>query len=333
MRMTKYLSLSAVAFLFVAIVSCANSHKVRQTEEGTKEEIPVPTFNADSAFVFVKAQTDFGPRVPNTEAHKACAAYLAAQLEKYGAKVIVQQADLVAWNGTILKARNIIGSYLPEKKKRILLCAHWDSRPYADNDPDERNHRTPIVGANDGASGTGILLEIARQIRMKQPALGIDIIFFDAEDYGTPQFEKDNKEDTWCLGAQYWARRPHVADYKARFGILLDMVGGKRATFYYEGFSKETASTPMKCIWKEAERAGYGNYFVKRNGGYVTDDHYYVYRFARIPCVNIIHYEPDNRQSSFGSTWHTLEDDMSHIDVNTLKAVGQTVMNVIYKEQ
>ena len=138
---------------------------------------------------------------------------------KFGAKVYNQYADLIAYDGTILKSRNIIGAYKPESKKRILLCAHWDSRPYADNDPDPKNHHTPILGVNDGASGVGVLLEIARQIQKEQPALGIDIVFFDSEDYGIPEFyDGKYKQDTWCLGSQYWARTPHVQNYNARYG-------------------------------------------------------------------------------------------------------------------
>ena len=160
---------------------------------------------------------------------------------------------MIAYDGTILKSRNIIGAYKPESKKRILLCAHWDSRPYADNDPDPKNHHTPILGVNDGASGVGVLLEIARQIQKEQPALGIDIVFFDSEDYGIPEFyDGKYKQDTWCLGSQYWARTPHVQNYNARYGILLDMVGGKDATFYYEGYSARTARSEMKKIWKKA---------------------------------------------------------------------------------
>ena len=193
---------------------------------------------------------------PNTEAHRKCGDYLAAQLEKFGAKVYNQHADLVAYNGTILKSRNIIGAYQPENKKRVMLCAHWDSRPYADQD-EKSNHQKPIDGANDGASGVGVLLEIARQIQQQAPQVGIDLIFFDSEDYGTPDFyEGTYKPDTWCLGSQYWGRIPHVPDYKARFGILLDMVGGKNATFYYEAFSKQTANNAMKKIWKMADHSG-----------------------------------------------------------------------------
>ncbi len=328
-------ALAALALLTgSALISCGsskeNSNRTEETE--TQTLIQAPAFNADSAYAYIDAQVKFGPRVPNSPAHKACGNYLASQLERFGAKVYNQYADLMAYNGAILKARNIIGAYKPDTKKRVMLCAHWDSRPYADQD-DEKYHHTPIDGANDGASGVGVLLEIARQIQLQAPAVGIDIVFFDAEDYGIPDFYKGPyKPDTWCLGSQYWGRIPHVSDYKARFGILLDMVGAKGAAFYYEGFSARTANNVMKKIWNTAERLGYGQYFIKQEGGEVTDDHVYVNRFRGIPCVDIIHYDIQGN-TGFNPTWHTTDDTIENIDKATLQAVGQTVMEVIYNEK
>ncbi len=324
-----------VLLFVLTVVSCGSSPRQGDNTDMAEEEtVKAPAFNADSAYSYMQAQTDFGPRVPNTEAHRACGDYLAAMLERFGAKVYNQYADLTAYDGTLLKARNIIGAYQPDNRKRILLCAHWDSRPYADNDADPKNYRTPIDGANDGASGVGVLLEIARQIQQESPALGIDIVFFDAEDYGTPQFHTGRyTADSWCLGAQYWARMPHVQGYNARYGILLDMVGGEGGSFYYEGYSDRTARSEMRRIWKKAQEAGYESYFVRKDGGEVTDDHVYVHKLARTPCVDIINSDADDPQSSFGPTWHTVNDTMEHIDRNTLKAVGQTVMEVIYNEQ
>ena len=315
-------------------MACSNNSKSATAEsEGKKPEkvVNVPQFDADSAYHYVKAQVDFGPRVPNTEAHKACGEYLAKKLEQFGAKVYNQKVDLIAYDGTMLKARNIIGAYKPESKKRIALFSHWDSRPWADADPDAKNRHTPILGANDGASGVGVLLEIARQIQQQQPELGIDIIFVDAEDYGTHQdYKGDHKEESWALGAQYWARNPHVQNYNARFGILLDMVGAKDATFFYEGYSEQWAKDINRKVWKAANNLGYGRYFVKERGTTVTDDHLFVYQYARIPTVDIIQY---SEETGFYENWHTLKDDMDGIDRNTLKAVGQTVMEVIYKER
>ena len=181
MRIKKLIIVPTLLLALTGVVACGSSKKSDNTQSVDKKVvIKAPTFDADSAFAYVKAQTDFGPRVPNTQAHRDCGNYLAHQLEKFGAKVYNQYADLEAWDGTILKARNIIGAFNPDNKKRVMLCAHWDRRPYADYDADEKNHKKPIDGANDGASGVGVLLEIARQILKEAPTVGIDIIFFDA---------------------------------------------------------------------------------------------------------------------------------------------------------
>lgn len=255
--------------LFVAMVACSNKSRNNADSEGKQPQstVNVPQFDADSAYQYVKAQVDFGPRVPNTAAHRACGEYLVKKLEQFGATVYSQQVDLIAYDGTLLKARNIIGSYKPETKKRILLLSHWDSRPWADADPDEKNRHTPILGANDGASGVGVLLEIARQLHKQQPELGIDIVLVDAEDYGPHQsYEGTHKEEQWALGSQYWAQNPHVQGYNARFGILLDMVGAKDATFLYEGYSEEFAKGINRKVWNTANNLGYGRYFVKEEG-------------------------------------------------------------------
>jgi hypothetical protein len=328
--------MAASMLVLLSAFSCGGgtkaSGKTGETEENKGgATVQVPTFNADSAYQYVKRQVDFGPRVPNTKEHVACGNYLAAQLEAFGAKVTNQYAELIAYDGTLLKARNIIGSYRPETKKRIALFAHWDTRPWADNDPDPKNHRTPLLGANDGASGVGVLLEVARQLQRQLPDLGIDLLFFDAVDGGAPQFYKgEHKEEYWCLGSQYWARNPHVQGYNARFGILLDMVGGPGSAFLKEGYSEQFAKDINKKVWKAAARLGYGSTFVDERGGYVTDDHLFVNRDARIKTVDIIPYNPDG---DFTDTWHTLADNMEHIDRGTLQRVGQTVLEVIYKEK
>ncbi|MEG1685002.1 MAG: M28 family peptidase [Bacteroides sp.] len=330
-----YLIMVCGFLLFLCLACGANGGKA--TSKQTKESaiIKAPEFNADSAYSYIKDQVDFGYRVPNTKEHVACGDFLANKLAAHGATVINQYATLTAYDGTPLKARNIIGSYNPEMKKRVVLFAHWDTRPWADNDKDETKHHTPILGANDGASGVGVLLEIARQLgKQQQPTIGIDLIFFDAEDYGTPQFyEGEHTEESWCLGSQYWARFPHVQGYNARFGILLDMVGGKGATFLQEGYSNEFAKSIVKKVWNKANDIGYGTYFINRKGGYVTDDHLFVNRIAKIPTIDIIPTDETDEQSSFGSFWHTENDTMDVIDKATLKAVGQTVMEVIYNEK
>lgn len=295
-----------------------------------------PLFSGDSAWHFVKQQTLFGPRVPNTTAHTACKEYLLATLNAFGATVTRQDATLMAFDGTPLKATNIIASYYPEKTSRVLLCAHWDSRPWADYDPDPANHKRPVMGANDGASGVGVLLEIARVLGQvsadQQPNVGIDIVLFDAEDYGTPTwYEGVHTENSWGLGSQHWAKQAKAAGYMAKYGILLDMVGDSNPLFLWEHYSLQHAQSVVGKVWSMAGSLGYNHLFQPRRGGAVTDDHLFVYRLSGIPCINIIDYDP-TRMHGFVDYWHTLYDTLDKIDPKTLEAVGSTVLKVILSE-
>ena len=293
-----------------------------------------PAFNADSAYLFCQQQCDFGPRTMNSKAHDNCGQWIISKFEGYGMTVVPQECELKGYDGTILHSTNIIASYKPELTDRILLCAHWDSRPWADNDPDEANWKKPVMAANDGASGVAVMLEIARLISPDSLSFGIDFICFDAEDYGFPQWETTNDPgNTWALGAQYWAENPHVTGYKARYGILLDMVGGQGAQFYQEIMSKHYAKHIVDKVWRAASVVGYGSSFPMTEGGAITDDHIPVNTTAQIPCIDIIPYYPNCEQSSFGPTWHTLNDDMAHLDKNTLLAVGQTIIQVLFSER
>ena len=319
----------------MALCSCGQRSSNAQPETVTEVKqatTTAPSFNADSAYAYIDRQVSFGHRVPNMPGHKACGDYLAAKLKRFGAQVYEQEMTLTAYDGTKLDCRNIIGSFNPEQEKRILLFAHWDTRPYSDEDPNPANHRKPIDGADDGASGVGVLLEIARQIGMKTPNIGIDIAFFDAEDYGVPEFAKEqygNTSDTWCLGSRFWGRNPHKPGYKAQFGILLDMVGARDAVFYKEYISMRYAARYVDEVWEKARNLGYGKYFINANGGAITDDHEAVIEETGIPCLDIINYDP-NTEEGFRAHWHTQNDNMNNIDRDVLKAVGQTVMEIIY---
>lgn len=293
--------------------------------------VTIPTFNADSAFRYVAVQCAFGPRVPGTEAHKSCGNWLAEQLKLFGAEVIEQETSVKAWNGDVLPVRNIIGQFRPETNKRIILCAHWDTRPWADNDPVKMNRFSPISGANDGASGVGVLLEMARLFQQQLPAIGVDIIFFDAEDYGVhADVQTPHTEDSWCLGSRYWARHPHKQDYMARYGILLDMVGTPGARFCQENISKRLAPAIVEKVWHTAHSMGLGAHFPFEEGSWVTDDHLPINQIAKIPCIDIIPYD---EVYGFGEMWHTLGDDLTWVDINTLNVVGGVLMQVVYNEK
>ena len=342
-----HLIIYILAGVILTMTACANSKKdSKKQQKAATETLVGPQFSADSAFVFCEKQCSFGPRIMNSEAHEQCAQWIVGKFESYGMHVIEQRATLTGYDGTRLLSNNIIASFRPEATERILLCAHWDSRPWADNDPDEANWHKPVMAANDGASGVAVMLEIARLLSLEgdsslntQPStlnahLGIDFVCFDAEDWGEPQwYDKATDGNTWALGAQHWAAHPHRDGYRARFGILLDMVGGLGARFYREGVSLHHAPKVVERVWQAAHACGYASFFPRENGGYITDDHGPVNEVAGIPCIDIIPYYPDCRESSFGPTWHTVNDDMQHIDANTLKAVGQTLIQVLYSEK
>lgn len=315
--------------ILMTAVSC--HHPVNNNNNHSKSQIQLPEFNEDTAFYYTKAQFDFGPRVNNTPAHDKCAEFLVARIKPYVDVVKVQRANVKAYNGTILKAQNIIASYKPECPQRILLCSHWDSRPVADHDPNPADRKKPVDGANDGASGVGVLIEVARQLSITKPNIGVDIIFFDAEDYGAPENASDNTEDSWCLGSQYWAKNPHVEGYKARFGILLDMVGAEDATFFMEGISMYYAPDITKKVWDVANSLGFSNYFSYTPSGSLTDDHLYINKIINIPTVDIIHQVPGS-ENGFFPYWHTTKDNMDNISRKTLKTVGQTLLAVIRQE-
>jgi Zn-dependent M28 family amino/carboxypeptidase len=245
--------------------------------------------------------------------------------------VELQTANLKGYDGTMLKSTNIIAKSGKQTDNRLLICAHWDSRPWADNDPDSTNWHKPVMGANDGASGVAVMLELARLLPQHDSArVAVDFICFDAEDWGVPQWSNEVDGDSWALGAQYWAENHSQPSYQ--YAILLDMVGGQGAKFYQEAFSMQYARTVVEKVWGAASAAGYGSFFPAKDGGGVTDDHLPVNEKAHIPCIDIINHYPDCTQSSFGPTWHTANDDMQHIDKNTLQAVGQTLVQLIYSE-
>ena len=321
-------------FLFAIVLSFLSACSFVSHSEKTKQDDAivrvVPTFNPDSAYQYVKAQCDFGPRVPGTEAHTACLQYFVEQFSRFGADtVIVQEGESMIYDGTKMPIRNVVTSYGLGKPNRVMICAHWDSRPFADNDINSDNRRKAIIGANDGASGVGVMMELARQLGQKNAAIGVDLILFDLEDWGAPDWEQSKLSDGgWALGSKYWASRPHIPGYQAQFAILLDMVGAQGAQFYREYFSDQYASWVVDRVWNKAADLGLAHVFVNQRGGGVTDDHINVNR-AGIPCVDIIQFQTDT-ETGFGDYWHTHNDDMRNIDPLTLDAVGRVLMEIIY---
>ena len=317
--------------LFVLIISSCSQKKDKEIKtKAEKINVIVPKFNADSAYSFIQKQVDFGPRVISSESWRKCSRYLEKKLLSYNANVLVQKTQVTTYDNKKHELNNIIASYLPNLNNRIALFAHWDSRHIADHDT--VNKEAPILGANDGGSGVGVLLEIARNLNIQTPSIGVDIILFDAEDYGQPENSKyPVMNNSWCIGSQYWSKNPHKKEYFAKYGILLDMVGAQGATFRHEGISNFYAQNILEKVWSKAHEIGYSNYFVYQKSAEIMDDHYYVNSIAGIPTIDIIEFDPFTK-TNFNKHWHTHKDNMDNISKETLKAVGETVINVLYSE-
>jgi glutaminyl-peptide cyclotransferase len=336
-----YLIIFAFAAPFLLkFAGCSDENTGTPTKQKDLPSITVPSFNADSAFIFTEKIVGMSPRIVGTEGAKNVKTYLIAQFKKYGADVMEQPFSVKTFDGKTHAATNIIARCNLQATKRVLLSAHWDSRPFADSaeetDPTQRNK--PILGADDSGSAVAMLVEIARQLQATPLSnVGVDIVLFDAEDYGdtskarpTTQAQYDAQNKTWALGSQYWSAQPHVAGYTAAYGINLDMAGATNARFPKELYSVNHASGVVEKVWRVARFHGFGSYFLdETSNSELTDDHLYVNQLAKIPMIDIIN---RSENGGFGKYWHTHNDNMSAIDRATLKAVGQTVLSVLHYE-
>ncbi|MBJ04943.1 MAG: glutamine cyclotransferase [Flavobacteriales bacterium] len=324
--------ISTFIFSCVLIFGCINNKKLKKSvaKKPNIVQYRTPQFNADSAYSFIQKQVDFGPRVPNSDGHKKCGNYLVNTFQQYGAEVFLQEDVVQRYDGLDMYMKNIIASYNVDAYKRVLLCAHWDTRFMADYDTNKVN--SPIIGANDGGSGVGVLLEIARQININPINIGVDIILFDVEDQGQPNSDSNIVKDSWCLGSQYWSKNPHEKNYFAEYGILLDMVGAENAQFTKEGASIYYAPKIVDKVWDIAHKIGFSSYFSLDKTAPIIDDHIYINNLIHIPTIDIVEYDI-NTHNKFNQHHHRHSDDIEIIDVKTLKAVGQTVLEVLYSEK
>lgn len=328
------MSLRSSAFIFISFIFLAGllpactgcGSEVKDTSEAVdtrRVKAKFPAINADSSYAYIEKQLSFGPRVPGLASHRACADWLFATLKKYCDTVYFQKSSARTSEGKTIPIYNLIGSFKPKAVQRMLLASHWDSRPWGDNDTVKQND--PIPAANDGASGVAVLLDLARVLKTTKPPVGVDIVFFDAEDLGKSGIEHEN---SFCLGSQLWAKTPHIPNYKAQFGVLLDMVGGINAQFFQEKYSLETAGWVVNHVWGIAAEVGHGAQFVNNEIGAITDDHVYVNRGLHIPMIDIIQHDPQT--GSFASYWHTHNDNLAAIDKKTLQAVGSVMSALVF---
>jgi len=314
-------------------IGCKSDQKPATAPPPITEEVKVPKFDRDSAYFFVDKQVSYGPRLPNTSAHIQCKDWMVGKFESYGLKVTEQPFQATAYDGTVLNGVNVIAQYNPAASNRILLAAHWDSRHIADSPLSTERRDEPILGADDGGSGVGILIEVARQLSANPTDIGVDIVLFDAEDHGDDADSSDPDPESWCLGSQYWAKNLLPNSPKPQYGILLDMVGARNTRFPKEGVSMRFAPKVVNKVWKLGQEAGYARFFENETAGTITDDHLFVNTIAKIPMIDIIGIpRPPDTNLSFGKHWHTHNDNMDVIDVHTLRAVGQTLLGVVYHE-
>ena len=318
------MSIHRIIFLFIVILFSNSCKKSLQVDS--------PKFDKTAAYTNVRQQVNFGPRVPGSAGHLACKDWLVSQFKSTGAEVIEQGFTANTFDGKSLPAFNIIASFNKSSKYRIVLAAHWDTRPFSDYDPDTSFYHKPILGADDGASGVAVLLEVAKAIQSKPlKKYGVDIVLFDAEDYGN---DKDNTErsiNSWCLGAQHWSKTPHTPGYKADYGVLLDMVGAKDARFTKEAVSMQYAPKVVEKVWTIAKAEGFSNFFSDELTGGLTDDHSFVNAIANIPMIDIIN-RPATTKTGFPHHWHTQKDDLNAIEPLTLHAVGTVIIKLLYLE-
>jgi glutaminyl-peptide cyclotransferase len=275
----------------------------------------VPSFNSGRSFADLERQCAFGPRVPGSKAHEDCLAFLSAALNRCTDRVVLQRFSAFdALQKKTVALTNVIASF-GRRNDRILFCAHWDSRAFADSDPDPRNRTKAVPGANDGASGVAVLLEVGRVLAETPPSRGVDIVLFDGEDDGV-----DLTVDTWCLGARHFAGRKHP-QYRPRYAVLLDMVGDRNLDLPVEANSRRFAPQVVDRVWGKARALGLAA-FDGRDGFDVVDDHLELLK-AGIPAVDVIDLDYPY--------WHTTADTPDQCSPESLWTVGSLILHLIYE--
>lgn len=274
----------------------------------------IPNFDGKHAFEHIETQCAFGPRTPNSPAHDQCREYLLRTLQEAAPICRIQQfIHIDTLKKDTLHLTNLIASFNPKHKTRILLCAHWDCRPWADKEPDTTLHRLPVPGANDGASGVAVLLVMADIMKSNVPPIGVDIVFFDGEDYG-----RDDYPEGWLLGSRYFVQ--NIGGYRPAAVILLDMIGDSDLQIYREYYSNNHARWLVDKFWTAAKIEGAGHFFDEVRHT-VLDDHV-PFLQAGIPAIDVI-----DMDYPF---WHTLADTPDKCSESSLGEVGRTLVRFVY---
>jgi hypothetical protein len=282
-----------------------------------RAEAQSPGFDAARAFGYLERQVAFGPRIPGSAGHRRQLEWMRELLRSRADTLIEQRFTHRTARGERLPLTNLWARFRPELAERVLLVAHWDTRPYAERSLDPADRALPVPGANDGASGTALLLELATLLAARPPPLGGDLLFVDGEDYGPAA-------DDMLLGAKHFAANL-PAGYAPRFAVVLDMVADRSPRFPVEGYSAELAPEVVRRVWETAAALGHGDVFVAEVAEPIADDHLPLNE-AGIPAVVVIdlEYGPGNRY------WHTLDDVPARTSARTLGLVAEVVVALVY---
>jgi peptidase M28-like protein len=290
-------------------------------------------FSGDSALAYAKTQVDFGPRVPGTAGHRRAGDWIVAQMRARADSVEVQSWTHVTQRGDTLPLRNIIARFRPQQQQRVLYLTHWDTRPTADSDPNLGARQRPILGANDGASGVGLLMALADVLKKTPPTVGVDLLFVDGEDYGTFEDWSDTtKNKDVMIGSQYFAN--HLPpSYKPLFGVLFDMIGDRSLQIYQETNSVNAAPEVAARVWDTAKELGYSKYFIPEVKQGVTDDHLPLIRKG-LRVIDVIDYDfcLDGSTDCGGSSrnlHHTMQDTIDKISAKSLQIVGDVALTLL----
>ncbi len=306
----------------MVLFGCRHETPTKQAPAAQSQSVasPVPDFDGRRAYDFLVTQTRFGPRNPGSAGHRNCLNYLQSELQSAAEAVNTQSFTVAGYNKETLKLTNVIASFNLKATTRILLLAHWDTRPRADNDPDPKKRDALILGANDGASGVAVLLESAHHLKLRPPQVGVDLLFVDGEDYG-----KEGDAQYYLLGAKHFAK--HLPPgFVPSFGILLDMIGDKQLEIPKDRYSLEFAPEIVELVWSTARDLGISQFSDNLARGWTTDDHVPLNQ-AGIKTIDLIDFEYPDSSNRF---WHSVQDTPDKCSAESLEAVGTVLMHVIY---
>ncbi len=298
--------------LVVAMFACADE------EPAPPPVTERPTFDSARAYALVRTQVEFGPRVPGTPGHARQLEWMVQELGRHAAEVSVDSFTYETTGGETLALANLIARFRPESEQRLLLLAHWDTRPTADQEADSAARAVPIPGANDGGSGVAVLMTLAEMMAAQAPPMGVDLLFVDGEDYGP------TSADMFIGAKHYAASLPDEG--RPMYGVLLDMVGDADPSFPIEGYSAQYALPLAQRIWGIARDLGYGSVFPTRVGQSLQDDHLALNE-AGLQTVDIIDFD----YGPGHAYWHTAEDRLENVSPRTLGIVGEVIAELVYR--